>query len=68
MSVRVSSGAVFTILKENLKLLSARWIPNDLIEEQKQERVWISYPDKTSIHYFEPQRKFDNKVWTAERC
>lgn len=68
--VGISSGEVYTVLKEHLKLkkLSARWIPTVLTEEQKQERVRISDTDETLIHYFKPQRKIDNKVWLTNRA
>lgn len=87
--VGISTGAVHTILKRDLKMkrICARWIPHLLTKEQKLARVNLckkllkEFPkyenrtfanvitgDETWVHFFEPKRKSQNKIWASKGC
>ena len=67
----LSSGAVFNILKEKLKLrkICAQWIPHLLTDHQKQERVRIATELLAVYEHCNERRLFDivtgDETWVS---
>ena len=70
--VGISLSTVHLILKKHLKVRKsfARWVPHLFTDEQNSHG--LKWPKicfkcfKTCVYYFEPVRKFSNKIWVSK--